>query len=442
MTTYYKYPRSFLATVFRTAVACVTVTLLGGYVDRFQPTAVFGQESGIRALLLKETDRVMTGRIAERGEFYEVEIGPDSRVSIPKHNVAHIAGSLEELYQAKSRGITHASLGDHYQLAHWCLSNGLLAHAAEHYTETAQRSPDHPRVRQLGLAIQERMLQDENFRRYLGLESVATSSRAMQAAAANPSIASAAGSPARQIAAPTVVTTNTSGLGVSDMNIATHPEITRRFADRVQPILLNRCSQTACHGAQSKTTLRLSSPYASAASRITSENMASVLKQISTGPNQSYALVHYATTAHGIQPSPAIAQAERKLIQELEDWIAFVRNPVVTAVVNSGTLLGSQVRTAEQFKLEPFATEVTLVPVNPGASKLRSVPRDLLPGAPQTATAPFPSSAFPPGIQPPAPSEIDALDAQLRTALGELPLGTGVSSADPFDPAEFNRRNR
>ncbi len=437
MTTYYKQPQSLFAKLVKTAANLVCTALLGCVAIVQLPTAL-GQDLVSGALLLKETDRVMTGRISQRAEFYEVEIGPDARVSIPKQHVAQVAGSLEELYQIKRRGITQSSVGDHYQLAQWCLLNNLLAHAAEHYTETAQSSPDHPRVRQLGLAIQERMLQDENFRRYLGMEPIASPAHTVQTASANPPSASVAPT----AVAPAVVTTNTSGLGIVETNISSHPEIARRFNERVQPILLNRCSQAACHGAQSKNALRLTSPYASAASRITSENLASVLKQVSATPNQISPLMHFATNAHGIQPAPAIAQAERKLIQELENWTAFVQNPVITAVVSDASPLGSRVRMAEQFKLEPYATEITLIPVNPGAAQLRVVPRDSLTTPNQAASIPFPASAFPPGTQPPAAVEIEALDAQLRTVLGEPPAGTANSQADPFDPAEFNRQIR
>jgi hypothetical protein len=57
-----------------------------------------GQEFGSGVLLLKETERVLSGRITLKGEFYEVEIAPNSRISIPLKNVSHLGGSIEELY--------------------------------------------------------------------------------------------------------------------------------------------------------------------------------------------------------------------------------------------------------------------------------------------------------------------------------------------------------
>ncbi len=394
-----------------------------------------GQEFGNGVLLLKETDRVMAGIISERGEYYEIELAPDSRVSIPKQNVAHVAGSLEELYQAKRRSNGRWNAGDHYQLTRWCLLNNLLEHAAEHYAETAKRSPDHPRVRQLGVELQERMLQDESFRQYLGLSpTTSPTATTFSNSDSRPTVL------AELLEKPIVVTTSTIESKVTAGEVNVHPEITRRFTERVQPILLNRCSQAACHGAQSSNALLLTPPYSSAASRITSENLASVLKQVSTNPSHVSPLIQRATQAHGIQPAPAIAMSETRLLQEMESWIAFVRNPVVSAVVTNSVPLGSQVRTAEQFRLEPYATAVTLIPVDPGASQLRAVPRDAVSTTQVGSEAHFPSSVFPVGSQPPSPAEIDALDAQLKAALGELPPPTSASSDDPFDPAEFNRR--
>lgn len=408
--------------------------LLGGWVHG---SWAHGQEFGSGALLLKETERVITGKITQRGEFYEVELAPDSRISIPKQNVAHLASSVEELYQAKKRqAVSRWSVGDHYQLTRWCLINNLLSHAAEHYAETVQRSPDHPRVRQLGVELQERMLQDDQFRQYLGLAPLNPP----------PLAAGISPQPSAEAAHQTATGSAVTPASTFQSKVTQHPEISHYFAERVQPILINRCSQAACHGAQSQSALRILPPYATAAARITSENLASVLQQVASQPHQTSPLLNYATQAHGIQPAAAIALTETKLVQELENWIAFVRNPVVSAVVSNPTSLGSQVRTAEQFQLQPYANAVALIPVNPDATPLRQVPQAAgrqAPSAPNSTPAadlPFPSSSFPVGTAPPTAADIDALDAQLRAVLGEQPAATATAPVDPFDPAEFNRR--
>ncbi|MCA9131555.1 MAG: hypothetical protein KDA45_00300, partial [Planctomycetales bacterium] len=203
------------------------------------PTSLRGQENGLAesgfgALLLKETDAVISGRITRRGTHYEVEIASQSRVSIPLQNVAYAGTSLEDLYQFKRQGVSRWSVGDHYQLTRWCLRYGLLAQAAEHYGEVAQRQPDHVRVKQLRVELETRLLAEPAFRQYLGLAPVAP------APAARESL-SPLDTPATE-----AVTASSRAL-----DVLTHPEVVRRFSERVQPILINRCSQAACHGVQS-----------------------------------------------------------------------------------------------------------------------------------------------------------------------------------------------
>jgi hypothetical protein len=330
-----------------------------------------------------------------KGEFYEVEIAPNSRISIPLKNVSHLGGSLEELYQAKRRTISRWSIGDHFQLTRWCLVNDLLPRAAEHYAIIVAQAPDHPRVKQLGIELQERLLRDEKFRAFLGMNSPPPIAK-HPADTHSVSSPNSTLVPASQAAVSTASASAPGVVQASNTQLAgiQHPEIARQFTERVQPILLNRCSQAACHGAQSSTTFRLAPPYGSGAARLTAENLSSVLKLISLNPNEVSLLTHYATQPHGIQPAPAIALNENKLIQELESWIALVRNPVVLAVGSNSSGPGSQVRTAEQLNFEPFSAAVTLIPVDPATVPLRQVPR-------QQVAAP---------------------------------------DADPFDPAEFNRR--
>jgi hypothetical protein len=73
-----------------------------------------------------------------------------------------------------------------------------------------------------------------------------------------------------------------------------------------------------------------------------------------------------------------------------------------------------------------------------GSHALQTVPR---------GAAPTFGYALPAGEAPPLAQELDALDAQVRQALGEPPYAPKGTSpvaqsypSDPFDPAEFNRQ--
>lgn len=409
----------------------------------------WGQEVRQGAVLLKETDRVLVGRILQRADFYEIQLGPNSRISLPTDKVAQVAGSLEELYQIKRSRISQASIGDHFQLTRWCLVNGLLPQAVEHYAVVVQRNATHPRVKQLGVELEAQLLRDEAFRQYLGLAPLVPA-----ASAVVPSQVVANGS----VAASSVVSAST-----FEANSVQYPEIAQRFSQRVEPILINRCSQAACHGVQSSNALRLLEPYGRTHAQTTSDNLASALKQVSGDSNQLSSLLQYATQAHGTQRAPAIPVTDSKLVQELQDWIDFVHDPVVSAVAtgavgNREGLLNvdQHVRQSSAgMSFGQFGNSMDLAgaggqpsglnQVAPGGVPLRRVPLPDNSGAasargPQQPT-PFPASGFPVGSQPPSLAELEALDAQLKAALGETtPIDSASSSLDPFDPREFNRK--
>ncbi len=403
-----------------------------------------GQEFGQGAVLLKETDRVLMGRILQRTDFYEIELAPNSRVSIPADRVAHVAGSLQELYQFKRSRMSQNSIGDHFQLTRWCLSNGLLPQAAEHYSVVEQRNPNHPRVKQLGVELEEQLLHDEAFRKYLGMAPLP---------------------PAATVTKPTRIVSKNAATSTAVVTASTfegdsvgYPEIAQRFTQRVEPILLSRCSQAACHGVRSTNALRLIEPYGRTRARTASDNLASVLKLIDGPAGDGTAgddtagelapLLQYATRAHGTQPAPAIAFTEIRLVQELQGWIDFVHHPVVAAVATGPSFDRNSVGPPEQADVAagsiPFEFRGTgLNPVVPGGVPLRPVPKveNRSPAGGSQLPTPFPVSGFPVGTQPPSQAELDALDAQLKATLGETaPTSDGSAPLDPFDPREFNRK--
>lgn len=397
-----------------------------------RPAKCMAQAEVWGAALIRETDAVIQGRITRRGEFYDIEIASQSRISIPVARVAHVAASVEDLYQYKLSMTTQWNAGDHFQLTRWCLRNGLLEQASAHFTAVASQQGDHPRVKQLAIELQTRLLQEPGFRQYLGLahpdsDTVQSASHATEgtyAATASPAIGSA------------VITASSHTSAAIQ-----HPEIANRFSERIQPILMNRCSQAACHGVRSSNDLRLIEPYARNHARITSENLASVWKQISTDREQLSPLLAFATQAHGLQRTPAIALTETHLLNELQEWIRFALDPVVPAG-GSGQTPAASLPQSNQPEFVPFLNPaVTLLPVPQGMEPLRPVPHQQGTIEIGAAADPLPELAFPTGEQPPSASEIDALDANIRRLLGEPSAASGVSvETDPFDPAEFNRK--
>ena len=362
-------------------------------------------DSPQQAVLLKKTDRVMVGTVRLNGHFYEIEIADESRVSIPRDQVEFVGANEEEVYQYKCRGITRWKTGDHFQITRWCIQNKLLVHAIDHFEEVERQSPNHPSVKQLGAELQQKILSDESFRVFAGLPplTTATVATAKPKAVGNVSLASATS------------------------QIAEHPQVSIYFNDRIQPILMNRCSQSACHGATSNNALRLLEPRGKAYASVSSENLKHVLTMVAPDESETPRLLSYATKAHGTQRLPAIALTETSLIEELKKWIRFSENPVVPAVATHNPL--STIPTASSANATSTRAEnpAKLNPLSPGSSQLRAVP-----GSSSQVE-------FPAGLSKPTLSEIDALDAQLDKILSKQ-MPKSSPARDPFDPAEFNRQ--
>jgi len=347
-----------------------------------------------QAVLLKKTDRILVGTVRNNGNYYEIEIADQSRVSIPRDQVDFVGANATEVYQHKCKNISRWLTGDHFKIARWCLQNNLLPQAVEHYVVVEKAAPDYPLVKQLGVEIEQKILSDEKFRAFAGLAPLAPAPAA-----------------ATQVTAEVKPTTAKAS---ASSEVTDHPQVALYFIDRVQPILVNRCSQSACHGVASTNSLRIIEPVGTAYSRISSQNLKNVLHFVAQDANGTPKLLSYATKPHGLQREPGITMTEIHLINELKNWIRFSENPIVPAVATMPAPLQSN----PPSKLTAIA---------PGAAQLRAVPQ----AGPQVD--------FPSGTARPSMSEIDALEAQLNQVLPKA-QAAAANSKDPFDPAEFNRQ--
>ncbi|MEZ6135038.1 MAG: hypothetical protein R3C53_09035 [Pirellulaceae bacterium] len=398
-------------------------------------TALLGQQlpqsAPLLGAVLLKNDRILLGDVEVRGDTYVVQIAEQSSVSLSKSQVAYVGRNLADLYAYKLQSIKKWEVGDHFQMTRWCLTHGLRNEAVLHYGEVAKQAAGHPRVKQLAIEIKLKLLEVPEFRTFVGIEPVA----------GPPSLVQRSG--AKQLGSPTqpgggsdvVSASGTLSADTLQMNVVQHPQIVQQFSSRVQPILINRCSQAACHGSQGSNALRLVAPFGRSSNELSSQNLASVLEQISPTSDQLSPLLAYATTAHGLQRKPGIEVTESTLITELRNWIGFVQNPVVTAEANSATQVQTQLASGLRGVAAPGTpggtSDSELTRVDPGIASLKRVPRPAT--DPPQPPAYLPKVAgFPPGESPPSLSELDELERQINEV--------APSSNDPFDPAAFNRQ--
>lgn len=403
------------------------VLLLTAHPCSAQTSPLLPQDS-VRVALLK-TDRVMIGRIKEEKDFYQIQLDTDSKVSIPRPQVLFVGNSVEEVYEFKKSLVKNWRTGDHFQLTRWCIANDLAEQAIEHFEATTKLANGHPKVHQLGLELQKKLLSDPAFREHLGLLPMEATNKSTN-------------SPE-----PTSVVT-----AAMEATRSLSPIATNVFHARIQPILVNRCGQAACHGVQSQNSLRLIEPFGKSAVRTSSENLQAVLANLDRhAPSDLPRLVQLATTAHGLQKQPGISIADGQLLAELTNWVQMIEHPVVTAEGQNGvsntTQEGAFVVPAVASSNEPQSNSLSPVPLG-SAPVLRTVPDSMSTSyqggiliQPQFIDLRHGSDPFPGAT--PSSADLEALNRELDRILsleqGRIPT---TPLADPFDPEAFNSRNQ
>lgn len=415
----------------QTLARSVTSIFLGWAAAVLCPESVIAQST--QAVVLLKNDRVLEGDVEKQGDSFAIKIATASRVMLPKDQVQYIGTSKLDLYQYKLRGILKPSAGDHFKLSRWCMVNGLLDQAVIHYLEAAAWNGENPSIKRLAVELKEQLLKVPEFREYLGLpdESTGVRTSVVSLAVARTGTGEAGGG------------VQQAG-GVQELP---PQEVVAVFGERIQPILLNRCSQAACHGGQTKTPLRIIEPHARFGPQTNTNNLKSVLAYVPERDGIS-PLIGYATRAHGLQRRPGVELAESQLLEELRNWVALVQNPVVP---------GHDVSSSGSAPLQSFDSLRSIGSPEGRGSSLSPVvrgnePRPVPNSSNNPAAAPSQDATRAstldqwrsPAVVPNSGAngaDHEALApnaAPVREPTVVLP-GT-ASSGDPFDPKAFNLR--
>lgn len=476
--------RSQLACVFITG-SVITHTLIGIGIISAPASVAYAQSEPHSAVLLKN-GRVLTGLVSDEGNGYLIRMGENSSIRFKKEEVERVGEDLKKLYDYKRSKITRRSAGDHYQLCRWCMLNGLLDESVEQYQLVAKLAGDHPRVEQLATELKHRILAEPDFRKHVGLPPIDDSNAAPSLsslkivssnAATNtliPDTVAAASYQTEAIYGPPKPNSLNSPQPQSsdttpahDFRVQANSIVALQFSQHIQPILVNRCSQAACHGSRTASKYQILESYGQAFAGTSESNLRNTLSQVSRSGAVQSPLLGFATKRHGLQRDPAIRPTESLLIEKLSNWIRLAQTQLNTPVqnalatqTNTGALGQSVVQATAtnpwQQKFVPYQPVAEFVPLSPGTADVQVTPG--------TKTPPM-RTEFPAGESAPSTSELDALDAEIRelerqgllpgpisaenavsteAARGNgsppIPPPAAGSSPDPFDPHEFNRR--
>lgn len=371
--------------------------------------------------VLLRNGNVLNGQVRSEKERVSVSVDASSSVYIAAKQVLFIGPTLESLYQFQRSGVRNWGTGEHWQLAHWCIQQGLIDHAIEHFKVLEQSASDTPRFRQLENALRDALLADQHVQQV----NVQANSET-----ADVVLASAQATPRKSTLAPKVDMESADAIHKHEI-----PSYIRKtFHNAILPILVSRCGQSGCHGSLGKSDFHIYQPMGNQSALTSTRDLDEVLKFIDRDRVQESALLAYATKAHGIQRNPSLSSAradERALIERIQFWVkslALSKKPETTMPIQypSSTTRDSEVSSAAAIvptssKSKRFSEQE----VEDRNAKLSKPARN----APPTEFLSM--------------SEI----AELEQAIEKFERQTGASESspikkDPFAPDVFNRKYR
>ncbi len=329
-------------------------------------------------ILVLRTGRVLRGDIVRVGDRYVVAVGEHDEVGVPVDAVEMQCASLQEAYARQRNQLpTNSKVADHLKLADWCLQYDLLGCAAEQLMAAQRCDPSDPH----NVVFEKRL-------RLAAQQSVSSSAPATRTA---------------KIVVPPDLDKMTRSLPSGTVE---------RFTNTVQPILINRCGASNCHGPNSHASFRLTFPSwrRTLPRRYTQRNLQSALALLDQGDPRRSPLLVMATQAHGDAKTPPLTDDNVTQLNHLAEWIYHSlgsQTPDPPAALNSPDALLLQ--PGHRASSESAAAKKTpaVASRNPGPA----APRSDHPSAAQ------PSASDTSDIPPPP-----------------------VSGNDPFDPEVFNRR--
>ena len=198
-----------------------------------------------------------------------------------------IGSSLEELYRTQLQRLPHNQSRPAIQLAEWCLQHGLTHQAAELLISASQQPHDAVKLKGVQLRLQQEILRKR----------------------------------------PGHVTTEKSQpLAIQDVDpapISLSPAAMQQFTTKIQPLLLNRCSNAGCHGRGTVSTFELSRPPGGSpfTHGLTQANAARTAGYINFASPENSRLLHMAGQAHGKASRAALNNSQQR---RLAEWVRSV----------------------------------------------------------------------------------------------------------------------
>lgn len=314
------------------------------------------------SVVLLSNGQILNGRVTRAGDFFYVVL-PHGEIRLRPSEVELICTTIDEGYQKKRAALPPGEIDGHLALADWCVRHHLHDYAVEQLAAARRLDPS-----QLKIGLIERRLQLDRERSV----TEPTTSAAVQHGPTNDDLDKLVRS---------------LPVGVLD-----------QFSNHVQPLLLNNCTASGCHAANSTTGYALMRiPLGRNASRrLTQRNLYETLQHVNRAKPTESPLITNSIRPHGGSKTAVFVGRDLAQFQHL---LAFVQ------------------RLSETPRHPPTAGNSPVAADKPVATNnllLQSPPPATAPGAVELPVANKPQLIGDPATQP---------------------------AVDPFDPDVFNRRH-
>ncbi len=287
----------------RSKPSAVVATILAALATiPFSDGISLGQSAGAvveaqEGILLLRNGEALRGRITRLGDRYSV--GMDGgQVSVRAVDAEMVCRSLDEAYHQKRYRVPLDNVAEKLELAQWCQRQGMFGAAAQELSEAMAIDPNHPMI-----SVVERRLR-------LAVEQSQKVEQAQVQTEPPPS--------AKEL---------------DRLVRGMPPGSVEAFTQTIQPLLMNNCTLSGCHGAGSNHGISLlRAPTGRTPSRrLTQRNLLATLEWINRSDPAKSPLLTSPTRPHGTARTPIFTSRQLSQYQELVDWVyrvAQVPSPV------------------------------------------------------------------------------------------------------------------
>ena len=242
-------------------------------------------------LLVLVDGQVISGHVTPRPDGYDIQVSA-GRMFINSDRVRFAAASLPDAYDRMRSSLPEFTPANHLELARWCLGNKLHTQARREVLDALHLDPN----------------RDDAKRMLRALERVGEQSQPAITGSGLTEYPSQA-----EIQRPAIETRSLAGLNRS---------VAHTFVRDIQPLLMNKCATSGCHGLGAKSQFQLVSTHRGSTPAIAERNLAAVLKQLDFSNPPTSPLLKIGEQAHGNMASSAFSGRSGAMqFSVLQNWV-------------------------------------------------------------------------------------------------------------------------